>query len=176
MLTYKRVENLELVGYSDSDFAGCVDDRKTTSGYIFFLAGATVSWRSAKQKALATSTMEAKFIGLFEATKKGMRLKNLISFMRIVDTIWRPLTIYCDNKSAIFFSKNNKKSDATQLMDVKYLSIKKHVKKGEVHVEHIDKKLMLADPLTKPLVVGVFKDHVANMGVHDGFESTEMWE
>ncbi|KAM2897840.1 hypothetical protein COP2_007438 [Malus domestica] len=164
------------MGYSDLDFAGSIDDRKSNSGYIFFLVGAAVSWRSAKQKSLATSTVEVEFIALFEATKKGMWLKNLISFMRIVDTILRPLTIYCDNKSAIFFSKNNKKFDATPLMEVKYLSVKEHVKKGEVHVEHIDTKLMLADPLTKPLVLGVFKDHVANIGVHDGFESTELWE
>ncbi|KAM1132608.1 hypothetical protein ACFX19_047681 [Malus domestica] len=121
MLTYKRVQDLELKGYVDSDFAGCVDDKKSTSGYIFFLTGAAVSWRSAKQKALATSTMEVEFIALFEATKKGMWLKNLISFMRIVNTISRPLTVYCDNKAALFFSRNNKKSEATRLMDVKYI-------------------------------------------------------
>lgn len=50
----------------------------------------------------------------------------------------------------MFFSKNNKKSDATRLMDVKYLSVKDHVKKGEVLVEHIDTKKIMANPLTKP--------------------------
>lgn len=174
MLTYKRVQNLELVGYTDSDFAGCIDDR--TIGYIFFLARAAVSWRSAKQKSLATSTMETEFIALFEAARKGMWLKNLITFMRMVDTISRPLNIFCDNKAAVFFSKNNEKSEASHLMDVKYLSVKDHVKKGEISVEHIDAKLMLADPLTKPLQVGVFKDHVSNMGLHESFESVEVWE
>lgn len=82
--------------------------------------------------------MEAEFIALFEATKKGIWLRNLIIFVRIMDTIGRPLTIYCNNKAVVFFSKNNKKSDATHLMDVKYLSVKDHVKKYEVLVEHID--------------------------------------
>ncbi|KAL0411894.1 UNVERIFIED_CONTAM: Retrovirus-related Pol polyprotein from transposon TNT 1-94 [Sesamum latifolium] len=48
MLMYRRTENLKVVGYSDSDFAGCVDSRKSTSGYIFMIASGVVSWRSAK--------------------------------------------------------------------------------------------------------------------------------
>ena len=176
MLVYKKVENLELVGYTDADFAGCVDDRRSTSGYLFFLAGAAVSWKSAKQKALATSTMEAEFIACFEATKRGLWLRNLISCMTIVDSISRPLTIYCDNKAAVFFSKNNKKSEATRLMDIKYLSVKEHVRKGEITIEHIETNSMIADPLTKPLAVGVFKDHVSKMGVLDSLESAEGWE
>ncbi|KAM1000142.1 hypothetical protein ACFX2A_006927 [Malus domestica] len=176
MLVYRSVENLELVGYTDSDFAGCLDDRKSTSGYVFTLGGAAVSWKSVKQKALATSTMEAEFIALFEATKKGLWLKNLITFMRLVDSISRPLVIHCDNKAAVFFSKNNKKSEATRLMDVKYLSVKEHVKKGDILVEHIDTQRMIADPLTKPLAVGVFKEHITSMGFHESFDSAGLWE
>ena len=48
MLMYRRTNNLEVIGYSDSDFAGCVDSRKSTSGYIFMMVGGAVSWRSAK--------------------------------------------------------------------------------------------------------------------------------
>ncbi|KAM0968159.1 hypothetical protein TB1_015836 [Malus domestica] len=176
MLVYRSVENLELVGYTDSDFAGCLDDRKSTSGYVFTLGGAAVSWKSVKQKALATSTMEAEFIALFEATKKWLWLKNLITFMRLVDSISRPLVIHCDNKAAVFFSKNNKKSEATRLMDVKYLSVKEHVKKGDILVEHIDTQRMIADPLTKPLAVGVFKEHITSMGFHESFDSAGLWE
>ena len=58
MLMYRQTNNLDLVGYSDADFAGCVDSRKSTSGYIFIMAGGTVSWRSVKQTLIATSTME----------------------------------------------------------------------------------------------------------------------
>ncbi|KAL0447563.1 UNVERIFIED_CONTAM: Secreted RxLR effector protein [Sesamum latifolium] len=71
MLMYRRTENLEVVGYSDSDFAGCVDSRKSTSGYIFMIASGAVSWRSAKQTLIATSTMEAEFVSCFEATSHG---------------------------------------------------------------------------------------------------------
>ncbi|KAM1176109.1 hypothetical protein ACFX2I_028384 [Malus domestica] len=98
MLVYGRIERLEVIGHCDSDFAGCEDDRRSTSGYVFLMAGGAISWRSAKQKTLATSTMQAKYISCFEATQQAMMLKNLISEMRIVDTIAKPLVIYCDNK------------------------------------------------------------------------------
>ena len=57
MLTYKRTDNLEVVCYTDVDLAGDEDDRKSTSGYIFTLAGGAISWRSGKQGVMAASTM-----------------------------------------------------------------------------------------------------------------------
>eukprot|EP00253_Pinus_taeda_P026433 PITA_26433 len=65
MLMYRRIDNLEVIGYSYSDFAECVDSRKSTSRYIFMMAGGAVSWRSAKQTLIATSTMEAEFVSFF---------------------------------------------------------------------------------------------------------------
>nr|KYP72498.1 Retrovirus-related Pol polyprotein from transposon TNT 1-94 [Cajanus cajan] len=62
MLTYRRTDSLEVIGYSDSDFAGCIDTRKSTSGYVFILACGVVSWSSRKQTLTATSTMEAEFV------------------------------------------------------------------------------------------------------------------
>ncbi|XP_037496958.1 secreted RxLR effector protein 161-like [Jatropha curcas] len=58
ILTYRNSNHLEMVGYSDSDYAGCVDSRKSTFGYLFLLAGGVVSWKSRKQSVIATSTME----------------------------------------------------------------------------------------------------------------------
>ena len=62
MLMYRQTDNLDLVSYSDADFDGCVDSRKSTSGYIFIMAGGAVSWRSVKQTLIVTSTMEAEFV------------------------------------------------------------------------------------------------------------------
>ncbi|XP_047267360.1 secreted RxLR effector protein 161-like [Capsicum annuum] len=61
-----RYQNM--VGYSDSDNAGCVDIRKSIFGYLFFLAGGAISWKSAKQSVIAASIMEAEFVACFEAT------------------------------------------------------------------------------------------------------------
>ena len=69
MLMYRRTESLEVIGYSDSNFVGCVDSRKSTSGYIFQLADGAVSWRSAKQTLTATSTMEAEFMSFLRLAR-----------------------------------------------------------------------------------------------------------
>ena len=62
MLTFKRSDNLEVTGYSYSDFARCIDSRKSTFGYLFLLAGGAISWKSAKKTITTTSTMEAEFV------------------------------------------------------------------------------------------------------------------
>ncbi len=92
--------------YSDSDFVGCIDDRKSTSGYIFMMSGGAISWKSAKQTLTATSTMEAEHIACYEATCQAVWLKKLISGMLVIESISRPLTIYCDNAPVVCFSQN----------------------------------------------------------------------
>ncbi|KAL0455815.1 UNVERIFIED_CONTAM: Retrovirus-related Pol polyprotein from transposon TNT 1-94 [Sesamum latifolium] len=165
MLMYRRTENLKVVGYSDSDFAGCVDSRKSTFGYIFMIASGAVSWRSAKQTLIAASTMEAEFVSCFEATSHGVWLKSLISGLRIIYSISRPLRIYSDNSAAVFMAKNNKSGSQSKHINIKYLAIRERVKEGKVVIEHISTELMLADPLTKGMPLKNFKDHVARMGI-----------
>ncbi|XP_050125357.1 secreted RxLR effector protein 161-like [Malus sylvestris] len=120
MLTYRKSNNLEVIGYSDSDFAGCFDSRRSTLGYLFLLAGGAISWKSTKQDAIAISTMEAEFIACFEATNHGLWLRNFISRLGVIDSIAKPLRIFCDNAAAVFFSKNDKYSNGAKHMDIKY--------------------------------------------------------
>ena len=68
MLTYKRSSHIEVIVYSHSDYAGCVDTRKSTFGYLFLLAGGAILWKSAKQSVIAMSNMKAEFMACFEAT------------------------------------------------------------------------------------------------------------
>ncbi|XP_057720090.1 secreted RxLR effector protein 161-like [Arachis stenosperma] len=72
MLTYRRSENLEIIGYSDSDFVGCQDSRRSTLGCNFILAGGAIAWKSNKQTLVASSTMEAEYVACFEASKHGI--------------------------------------------------------------------------------------------------------
>ncbi|XP_050890576.1 secreted RxLR effector protein 161-like [Lathyrus oleraceus] len=89
MLMYRQTDNLDVIGYSDSDFAGCVNSRKSTSRYIFMMADGAISWRSTKQTLVATSTMEAEFVSCFEATSHGglrvlfLGLESRILFLNI---------------------------------------------------------------------------------------------
>ena len=165
MLMYRRTYSLEVIGYSDADFAGCVDSRKSTCGYIFKLADGAVSWRSAKQTLTSTSTMEAEFVSCFETSSHGVWLKSFISRLRIVDSISRPLKLYCDNSAAVFMAKNNKSGSRSKHIDIKYLAIRERVREMKVVIEHISTELMIADPLTKGMPPKYFKDHVVQMGL-----------
>ncbi|XP_068657896.1 secreted RxLR effector protein 161-like [Aristolochia californica] len=108
MLMYRWMHNLEVIGYLDSDFAGCIDSYKSTSGYIFLLASGAISWSSAKQTLTATLTIAAELVSCFEATSHGVWLKSFISGLRILDSIPRPLSIYCDNSAAVLWPKTTK--------------------------------------------------------------------
>jgi hypothetical protein len=66
MLTYERLDSLKIVGYSDSDFAGCLDTDRSPSGYVFKLTGRTISWSSSKQTVMTSSTMYAEFVTCYE--------------------------------------------------------------------------------------------------------------
>ena len=72
------------------------------------LVGGAISWKSAKQSLTVTSTLEAEFISYFEATSHDVWLKSFISRLRVVDFIFRPLKLYCDNDVVVFMAKNNK--------------------------------------------------------------------
>ncbi|RVW92969.1 Copia protein [Vitis vinifera] len=116
-LMYRRTSNLEVVGYSDSDFASCVDSPE--------------------------------FISCFEATSHGVWLKSFISGLRVMDSISRPLSMYCNNSAAVFMAKNNKSGSRSKHIDIKYLAIRERVKEKKVVIEHISTELMIVDPLTK---------------------------
>jgi len=107
MLTYKRSDNLKVVGYTDANFAGCVDSRKSTSRYIYTLIGGAISWKRSKQSLVAVSMMQAEFVACYEATGQAVWLKNLIPGLKVIDNIIEPIMLYCDNQFAVFFSSNN---------------------------------------------------------------------
>jgi hypothetical protein len=110
MLTYERSNSLKIVGYSDSDFAGCLNTDRSTSGYVFKLTGGAISWSSSKQSVMTSSTMYAEFVTCYEAMWQAMWLKKFVPSLRVVDSIERPLKLYCDNEPTILYAHNNKKT------------------------------------------------------------------
>ena len=84
---------------------------------------------------------------------------------RVMDSISRPLSIYCDNSAAVFMAKNNKSGSRSKHIDIKHLAIRERVQERKVVIEHISIELMIADPLTKGMPLLKFKDHVMNMGL-----------
>ena len=105
----------------------------------------------------------------FEAMVQVKWLRNFISRLGIVDSIARPLKIYCDNSEIVFFSKNDKYSKGAKHMELKYFVVKEEVQKQRVSIEHISTNLMIADPLTKGLPPKTFTGHVERIGIMSNY-------
>ena len=101
------------------------------------MAGGAVSWRSAKKTLIGTSTMESEFISYFEATLQGVWLKSFIYGLRIMDSISKPLRMYCDNSNVVFMAKNKKSGSRNKHIDIKHLAIRERVKEKKVVIEHV---------------------------------------
>jgi hypothetical protein len=165
MLTYRRSDRLEIIGYTDSNFAGCQDSKKSTIGYFFMLSRGAISWKSANQSFIATSTMKAEFISYFQASNQAIWLCNFVTGLRIMETIQSPLKIYYDNNSALSYSNNNRSSSKSKHIDIKFLTVKEIVHNGLISIEHIGTDLMIIDSLTMGLIPKVFHGHVARMSI-----------
>ncbi|KAG8474994.1 hypothetical protein CXB51_031726 [Gossypium anomalum] len=151
MLTYKRLDLLEVIGYSNSDFAGCQDSRKSTSGYIYLLVGGVISWKSVKQTLIASSTMATEFVECYEASNHELWLRNFVTGLRILENVERPLKLFCDNKSAVLYSNNNRSTSKSKHINIKFLVVKERVQNDQISIDHIRTNSMIADPLTKGL-------------------------
>jgi hypothetical protein len=163
MLTYRKSNSLQIAGYSD--FYYVRDDRKSTSGYVFTLAGGAISWKSSKQIVTTLSTMYAEFVACYEATGQVNWLKKFIPGLVLVDSIHKPLKLYCDNNPAIQYAHNNRSSGAAKHIDIKYYVVKDKIWDQIINLEYISIEKMLADPLTKGLPPNVLREHVAGIGL-----------
>ena len=165
MLTYRRTNTLEVVSFSDSDYADCMDDKKSTSGYIFMMAKGVVSWKSVKQTLTVSSTMEAKYVACYEATCHVIWLRNFVSALKVVHSISKPLKLFYDNSATVSFSRNTRSTSCSKHTNVKFFFVKEKVAESLISVEHPPTTSMLADLLTKSLIICVFQEHVTRMGL-----------
>ncbi|WVZ74588.1 hypothetical protein U9M48_022752, partial [Paspalum notatum var. saurae] len=129
-LWYPKGASFELLGYTDSDFAGCRVERKSTSGGCYLLGRSLVSWSSKKQNCVSLSTAEAEYI----AAGKRSRIPLL-----------------CDNESAVKLTNNPVQHSRTKHIDIRHHFIRDHVAKGDILLRNVGTKEQLADIFTKPL-------------------------
>jgi hypothetical protein len=138
-----------LVGYSDSDLAGDIDDRKSTSGVVFFLGGSIVTWTSQKQKIVALSSCEAEYIAASTAACQATWLSKLLGEIQGREPSIVKLLI--DNKSAIALSKNPVHHERSKHIDTRFHFIRECIAEGKIDVDHVSTEGQLADILTKAL-------------------------
>jgi hypothetical protein len=165
MLCYQGKKDLRLIGFSDADWGGDVDQSKSTSGCAFLLNDSAILWRSKKQSCIALSTMEAEYVACSAATQDVVWLKNFLYHLKIVKSASNPVIIYCDNIAAIVVDKDPKYHGKTKHIKMRYHYIREAITEQDVILKHISTNYMVADPLTKPIARDAFVRHVRSLGL-----------
>ncbi|KAL5730821.1 hypothetical protein ACHQM5_003612 [Ranunculus cassubicifolius] len=140
---------VKLLGFCDIDWAGSVDDMKSTSGYTFTVGSGVVSWSSKKQETVAQSSAEAEYVSAALATSQAICLKRILKDLG--EKKKKAISILCDNKSAIAMSKNPVHHNRTRHIAIKHHYIRDMVKKGKIEVKYISTEDQVSDILTKAL-------------------------
>lgn len=141
--------HIQLVGFSDADYAGDLVSRRSTTGFVFLLAGGPVTWTSQRQKIVALSTTESEYVAAASAAKEAIWLRKLLDGLGIKSD--EPITLKIDNQSAIRLSKNPEYQKRTKHIDVRYHFLREKVLNKEINTEYICAKEQLADLFTKAL-------------------------
>ena len=147
-LWYTKDTNFSLVGYSDSDWAGSVDDRKSTSGGCFYLGNNLVAWFSKKQNSISLSTAEAEYIAAGSCCTQLIWMNKMLTDYGYSQSL---LTVYCDSTSAINISRNPVQHSRTKHIDIRYHFIRELVDSGTLLLTHVSSESQLADLFTKAL-------------------------
>ncbi|GKU96667.1 hypothetical protein SLEP1_g9878 [Rubroshorea leprosula] len=153
-ILYAKNDQFNLFGYSNSDWAGCVDDRRSTSGYAFFLGSDAISWSSKKQASIALSSSEAEHISLIAAACQATWTRRILEDMKQLQV--QPTKIFCDNQSTIAMKKNPVFHSRTRHIETRHHFIRELVASGGVEVVHCNSKDQVADIFTKPLPLDKF--------------------
>jgi hypothetical protein len=151
-----------LVGYCDADYAGDVDTRRSTTGYVFLMYGGAVSWSSRLQPTVAASTVEAEYLSAAQAVKEAMWFRKLGGDLGLdLGTV----QIYCHNQGAIRLLKHPIASQRSKHIDVIHHFARERVARKEVGFAHCRTEDMKADIMTKALAPGKFKKCKSDIGI-----------
>ncbi|GJT50848.1 copia protein [Tanacetum coccineum] len=161
-LWYPKGTGLETIVYADSDHAGDYVDRKSTSGVCTFMGCCLTSWFSKKQTALAISTTEAEYVFAGKACQQALWMKQaLVDYDIKLDDI----PILCDNKGAIYLSKNHVLHSRTKHIEIHHHFLRDNVQKGNITIEKVAFEDNIADILIKPLKREPFNLLILGLGL-----------
>lgn len=132
-LWYSKNDDFTLQAFTNADWVGCVDDKKSTSGGAFFLGGKLVSWHNKKQESISSSTVEAEYIAVVSCFTQVLWVKQTLKDILVEYS--KPISIRCDNSSAINVSKSPIIHSRTKHIAIKYHFLREKVTTKEVKVE-----------------------------------------
>lgn len=141
--------SLPLVAFTDADFAGNIDTKRSTTGYLFFLNSSLISWASKSQHSVATSSTHAESLAAFQTATEAIWLRNLLNDMKLLQN--KPIITYCDNQATIQLAKHHMITPRSKHFEIKIHYLREQISNGFVKVEYIKTQSNTADLMTKAL-------------------------
>ena len=137
--------------WTDADWGGDLNDRKSTTGLVVKIDGCSVSWSTKKQATVALSTAEAEYMAIAAGVQESLYIKQLLCELLGPSSIPESCKIYTDNQSALCISKNDTNHQRAKHIDIKHHFIRDRVKDGSMNISWVPTSQQMADILTKPL-------------------------
>jgi hypothetical protein len=159
----RRTGTTRLVGYCNSDLAGDIDTRKSTTGALFFLGNCLVSWQSLKQRVVVMSSCEAEYIVVTTAATQAIWMARLLG--ELLRREPEVVVLKVDNKSALALARNPVFHERNKHIDLRYHFIRNCLAEGTVSATYINTVDQLADILTKALGRVKFQELRARIGM-----------
>jgi len=154
-------DDLNVHAYSDADWAGDLDSRRSTTGYVVYAAGGPIAWQSKLQTTIAVSTMEAEYMAAFGAIQELIWTKGVMDELGF--EVVGPMILHMDSKSAMALAKNPTHHKRSKHIDIKYHWLREHIyENGTVDLEHCATGDMVADVMTKALDGPLHNKHAVN--------------
>ena len=147
-----------LVVYSDSDWAGDKENRMSITGFIIFVHGVPITWKSRQQKSLAMSSSEAEYYALTEAAKEVKFVVQLLITMGIKVSL--PVIVRVDNIGAIWMAENASAGSRTKHVELKYHFIRQYVEEGFIRIIFVRTEENISDVFTKNVTGEIQERHI----------------
>jgi len=166
LLLHRWSSSTELVVYTDADWAGCPDTRRSTSGYAVFLGGNLVSWSSKRQPVVSRSSAEAEYRAVANGVAEASWLRQLLAELH--SPLSRSALVYCDNVSAVYLSTNPVQHQRTKHVEIDLHFVRDRVAVGDVRVLHVPTTSQFADIFTKGLPSSTFTEFRSSHNITSG--------